>query len=244
MADIALGYHNLGQTGTALTLLDSAQSQAGANPTFFRANTTLNLGKEEYATLLYKKLVQSYETIGEQSRIYTTVVNSLQPWAEKIHTAGTVNDLLAGKECDYLLGAALYLENAGFHDAALLALTAAKAGSDQMVVAATRLAKYLSVIASYASVHEYEQALALALSLQYTTERNKALQALANAYIDRDDFPASTLASIDSDGDGQPDFFHPLAGSAEIAASGLLLDGDSDGDGILDIYDIRPLFAD
>ena len=256
MADIALGYHNLGQTGTALTLLDKAQDLADANPTFFRANTILNLGKEEYATLLYEKLVKSYETIGEQGRIATTMVNSFQPWAGKIHTAGTVNDLLAGKECEALLRGALYLDRAGYHDGAMATLEDAKkliqfkvdsSGNIQGVVIAvikTLFTNYVNVIKTYASVHEYEQALTLALALPFTSERNQGIQTLANAYIDRDDFPASTVASIDSDGDSQPDFFHPLASSAEIAESGLFLDDDSDGDGRLDIHDIRPLFAD
>jgi hypothetical protein len=242
--DIALGYHNLNQTSTALSLLAAAQAQADSNPTRFRADTTPNLSQAEAAALLYEACIKAYEKIGDRERVATTVMNSFLPWAQEIATTGTVNDLLAGKEVDILLRGALYLERAGYHSEALLVVVAARASSDQIAVTATRLGKYLGIIAAYATMREYDQALTLALSLTYASERNKALQALANAYIDRNDFPLSPVASIDSDADGQPDFFHPLASFNAIAASGLFLDSDSDGDGIPDIRDIRPLFAD
>jgi tetratricopeptide (TPR) repeat protein len=244
MVDIALGYANLNQTNVALTLLTVAEDRADAAPTFYRADTTPNLSTAEAAALLYEVFIKAYEKIGEKDLVHTTTVNFFLPWAQEIHAAGTVNDGLAGKECDTLLRAALYLEGAGEHAAALNALTAARESAGQIAVVATRLKKYLSVIATYAAVHEYEKALAMALSLEFTSERNQAIQTLANAYIDRDDFPESDVASIDSDGDGQPDFFHPLASAEEVDVSALLLDDDSDGDGIVDIIDLRPLFVD
>jgi tetratricopeptide (TPR) repeat protein len=244
MIDIALGYHNINQTSVALLLLASAQDQADANPTWYRTDAITNLTPEEVATLLYESFVKAYEKVGAKDRVHTTTVNFFLPWAQQIHPAGVVSDTLAGKECDYLLHAALYMENAGEHDAALNALSAAKESSDQIVIVATRLKKYLTVVAAYAAAHEYAQALTLATALPLTTERNQAIQALANAHIDRNDFPESLVASIDSDSDGQPDFFHPLASAEEIAASGLILDADSDGDGIADTLDLRPLFAD
>ena len=243
MVDIALGYYNISQPGAALTLLDSARSLAEANPTLFRANTSMNLGTEEYATLLYDKLIMAYEQMGEKSSVRTTV-NLFLPWAQGIHLAGTVNDPLAIKECDYLLRAALYLDRAGYHEDALNVVAAAKESAAQIVIDSKRLAKYLSVVTTYAAVHENDQALTIALALSFTSERNQGIQTLANAYIDRDDFPDSVVANIDSDGDDQPDFFHPLASAADIAASGLLLDDDSDGDGIVDTLDLRPLFVD
>lgn len=244
MVDIALGYHNLTQTSVALDLLDNAQGLADVDPTLYRAEIYPNLGKEEYATRLYEKLVKAYEKIGEKSRVRTTIVNSFQPWAEKIHTTNTVNDSLAGKECDYLLKAAGYLDRAGDHAEALQSLALAEENAVQIAIDATRLGKYLGIIATYTAAHEYEKALELALSLGYTSERNQAIQSLANAYIDRDDFPQSLVASIDSDRDGKPDFFNPLVSSEEIVTSGLFLDDDSDGDGIIDTLDLRPLFAD
>jgi hypothetical protein len=244
MVDIALGYHNLDPTSTAVRpLLASAQSLADTNPTRYRTDTTPNLSTAEAAALLYDTLINAYEKLGDKDLVHTTTA-LFQSWAQQIHPEGTVNDALAGKECDYLLRAALYLDRAGYHTDARDALAAARKSTDQIAIVATRLKKYLSVVANYAAVHEYAQALTLATALPLTTERNQAIQTLANAYIDRDDFPESAVASIDTDGDGHPDFFHPLASAAEIAASGLILDDDSDGDGSADTLDLRPLFAD
>jgi tetratricopeptide (TPR) repeat protein len=253
LADIALGYHNLEEPAVALTLLDHAKSLADADPAHYRANVTSGLGAEEYAAQLYEKLVKSYEEIGDNLRVRTTTL-SFQSWVKKIHTAGTVDDKLAIKECVYLLRAVLYLDRAGYHVEAVDVLNSAReltVGRVEnnitvydIVILKDRLANCLGVITTYAAVHEYEKALELALSLEYTSERNQAIQTLANAYIDRDDFPNIWVASIDSDGDGQPDFFNPLASENEIAASGLILDDDSDGDGIPDSEDFRPLFAD
>lgn len=244
MIDIAHGYHNLDQTDVARDLLSSAQLLANAKPTWYRTDAIPNLGGAEAASLTFEAFVKAYQEIGDNGLIQTTTVNSFLPWVQQIHTRGTVNDTLAGKECDYLLRGALYLENAGAHDRALQALTMAWDSAGQLAIVVNRLKKYFSVISNYAAVHEYEQALALALSLEYTSERNQAIQTLANGYVDRDDFPDSTVATIDSDGDGKPDFFNPLASAQDILGSGLLLDDDSDGDGIVDTSDLRPLFVD
>ncbi|PKN12965.1 MAG: hypothetical protein CVU69_04505 [Deltaproteobacteria bacterium HGW-Deltaproteobacteria-4] len=253
LADIALGYHNLEESAAALTLLDHAKSLADVDPAQYRANVTPGLGAKEYAAQLYEKLVKSYEAIGDNLGIRTTAF-SFQEWAKMIHSAGTVDDKLAIKECVYLLRAALYLDRAGYHAEAVDVLNSAKeltVGRVEnnitvydIVILKDRLANCLSVISTYAVVHEYEKALELALSLEFTTERNQAIQTLAKAYIDRDDFPDTWVASIDSDGDGMPDFFNPLASAEEIAASGLIMDDDSDGDGIPDSEDFRPLFDD
>lgn len=244
MIDIALGYQNFNQTNVALPILASARTLADADPSRYRTDVIVNLSPPEAATILYEAFIKAYEEIGDNGLIYTTTINSFLPWAQKIHTRGTVNDPLAGKECDYLLRGVLYLENAGDHDGALEALTMAWDSAGQLAIVANRLKKYLSVITNYAAVHEYEQALDLALSLEYTSERNQAIQTLANGYVDRDDFPDSPVASIDSDGDGKPDFFNPLASAEDILDSGLLQDDDSDGDSIVDTRDLRPLFVD
>jgi hypothetical protein len=245
MVEIALGYHNLNLGDNALFILASAQSLAIIDPTKPRVDLVPSpTTPAEAATIIYEKLVKAYEKIGEKSLVHIISLNHLQPWAQEIHTAGTVNDALAVKECDSLLRAALYLDRAGYHNAALNALAAAGESSRQIAVVANRLKKFLNIITAYTAVQEYEMAWALALSLKYTTERNQAIQTLANAYIDRDDFPDTWVASIDSDADGQPDFFNPLASAAEIVRSGLILDDDSDGDGIPDSEDLRPLFDD
>jgi VCBS repeat-containing protein len=67
---------------------------------------------------------------------------------------------------------------------------------------------------------------------------------LAQIIATQDDFPASDIAFIDTDMDGQPNFFLLSATDEQILASGLSADQDSDGDGIDDEFDSAPLSAD
>lgn len=59
----------------------------------------------------------------------------------------------------------------------------------------------------------------------------------------KDDFPSTNIASVDTDGDGMPNFFAPFATDEMIAASGLVLDADSDNDNVTDTDDAFPLDA-
>ncbi|MBQ4832120.1 cadherin-like domain-containing protein [Pseudoalteromonas sp. MMG010] len=63
----------------------------------------------------------------------------------------------------------------------------------------------------------------------------------AQYYTSYDDFPGSTIASVDTDHDGFPNFFMLDVSDDDIAASGLVLDEDSDNDGIVDTQDDTPL---
>ena len=56
-----------------------------------------------------------------------------------------------------------------------------------------------------------------------------------------DAFPLLFVASVDTDGDGRPDFFNPAATQEQIAASGLVLDPDADGDGVVNGEDSFPI---
>ena len=63
----------------------------------------------------------------------------------------------------------------------------------------------------------------------------------ANLVAQRDDFPTSSIASIDTDHDGKPNFFLSGASEQAIAESGLIADNDADNDGIEDSIDVTPL---
>ncbi|TWI73230.1 hypothetical protein LZ24_01318 [Desulfobotulus alkaliphilus] len=65
---------------------------------------------------------------------------------------------------------------------------------------------------------------------------------VAALVVKQDDFPDTDIAWVDTDKDGRPDFFHPLATDEMIAESGLELDPDSNGNGIPDTEDMRPIF--
>ena len=55
-----------------------------------------------------------------------------------------------------------------------------------------------------------------------------------------DAFPREPAASVDTDGDGQPDDWNDTATDLQIAGSGLVLDSDDDGDGVPDDVDLLP----
>lgn len=89
----------------------------------------------------------------------------------------------------------------------------------------------------------YADAIIVANSLGFTDSRNDALLYIADKFSFKDAFHNTWVASVDTDKDGRPDFFHPLATSTDIAASGLILDDDCDGDGILNSEDALPLWV-
>ncbi|MCK7598025.1 hypothetical protein M0G74_12150 [Microbulbifer sp. CAU 1566] len=60
---------------------------------------------------------------------------------------------------------------------------------------------------------------------------------------DIDDLPANAAASVDTDGDGQPDSWNDDCDSACQSASGLLLDDDNDNDSVINAQDAFPLDA-
>lgn len=67
---------------------------------------------------------------------------------------------------------------------------------------------------------------------------------LAESFALIDDFPASNVANVDTDGDGLPNFFFSTATEEQILASGLEADTDADNDGIADEADTTPLESD
>ncbi|TYT74396.1 hypothetical protein [Desulfobotulus mexicanus] len=83
----------------------------------------------------------------------------------------------------------------------------------------------------------------VALAVPVIPERYKTIGKVAEKVVKYDDFNGVSIAWVDTDRDGRPDFFHPLATVEMIVASGLVLDEDSNGNGIPDTEDLRPLYV-
>lgn len=89
-------------------------------------------------------------------------------------------------------------------------------------------------------VGHFQHAANTARSHRVDAVRIAALKRLAKELANWDAFPGTQVAQFDFDGDGRPDFFSPLATEEEIINSGLQLDDDIDGDGVLDTQDTTP----
>lgn len=88
------------------------------------------------------------------------------------------------------------------------------------------------------------QALAIIQTEAVAAAEKVALQTtVATHYALQQHFPFSTVANVDTDNDGQPNFFLLNATEEQILASGLTADQDADNDGIADSDDLSPLVA-
>ena len=104
---------------------------------------------------------------------------------------------------------------------------------------------YEVFIEQYAWLGEFDAANALAVNDIYTSaDRETLFATIAETMANRDDFPASAVANVDTDLDGLPNFFLQNASDEDIESSGLAIDNDADNDGITDPSDINPLDQD
>lgn len=166
--------------------------------------------------------------------------------------SGTDHDSLAKLKTESLIFAADAYARFAALDPSLLGeartlLVEARATADRIYVPATRMGLYINktsaarhLIGAQARARDFDTARQLALGLPYRGDRHLALQKLAEIYCDWDDLPGYPQASVDTDGDGRPNFFHPWADETQLLE--LELDPDSDGDGIPDHLDARPLY--
>ena len=104
---------------------------------------------------------------------------------------------------------------------------------------------YEVFIEQYGWLGEQEAAIALSTSDVYTDTDSETLFAvIAETLAVKDDFPATTIANVDTDLDGLPNFFLQNVTDEAITQSGLSVDNDADNDGIEDPNDINPLDKD
>ncbi|ORJ59606.1 tetratricopeptide repeat protein [Geothermobacter hydrogeniphilus] len=240
LVSIALGYHRLGM----VTARDGQFSQA-----YDEIRVAQSLVSRTEETQLYETLADGIIESGQRGGVLQQVADAMSAAAADIHDpvrdAGLSNyDSLARTEIKYLLKTAGYYSLMKNSADALLTLQLAEQTAGSIQVDTTRMKQLVAIAGALAGAGFSDQAIALAESLSFVSSRNDALQAIAESFSRRDDFPGTKVAAIDTDGDGLPNFWSPLASAADIAASGLMLDPDCDNDGIPDISDHRPLYVD
>ena len=90
----------------------------------------------------------------------------------------------------------------------------------------------------------FDDALAIANNDVFgVVEKDAIKTAVATGLSLYDDFKQTLVASVDTDGDGKANFFLEGASDQAIANSGIVLDEDSDNDGVNDEEDAFPLDA-
>lgn len=91
---------------------------------------------------------------------------------------------------------------------------------------------YVVIARSYAAIGNIEKTKETINKINTLQERNLAIKLSAGYFANYDLFAFTSSASVDTDGDGKPDFFTLGAKTSDIAKSGLSLDDDIDGDGV------------
>ncbi|MGL1956319.1 MAG: cadherin-like domain-containing protein [Colwellia sp.] len=81
----------------------------------------------------------------------------------------------------------------------------------------------------------------IALDVNEVADQQEFYLTIGNILAEKDAFPASKVASVDTDNDGLVNFFRLSATQEDIANSGLTADEDSDNDGVADNEDSTPL---
>ncbi|RMF44601.1 MAG: hypothetical protein D6751_08790, partial [Deltaproteobacteria bacterium] len=167
--------------------------------------------------------------------------------ALSLYQPGVTSDSDLFEIAKHLRFAAGYAQDLGDQSLAVDLLSQARDVVLDIADPQDRLDKMVEWAAAWADIDEFDRAIdAARLAEQHfsTAGRNQALQAIGKVYALRDDLATGDVAVSDLDGDGRPDFFHPLLSQADMDASGLVLDDDMDGDGVPDAQDARPMYFD
>lgn len=100
------------------------------------------------------------------------------------------------------------------------------------------------LVLQYALLREYDKALGLVTDGTFPDgDRDQVFAYVSRAASEQDDFVGVSVANVDTDSDGKPNFFLPNASQNDIDNSGLSIDDDDDGDGIANNIDPKPLTA-
>lgn len=103
---------------------------------------------------------------------------------------------------------------------------------------------FITIAKCYGAINQREDALKVIEKITTVKQKNLARLHTTEYLSNFDAFPDTNVASIDTDGDGKPDFFNKFASQDDIKKSGLVLDEDIDGDKVNDDVDNFPYSKD
>ncbi len=217
-ADKALGYYN----NAVAVELTSGTAQNISDLNIHKASDTLSLNIANKETLY-----QNYLTKAE----------------EQVSLMDSSSDTNKNKQVSqYTYIANVYYDIANITGIKNI-LVKAENHAKTIGAAATKLTAMKNIAKTYASFEMVDEGFSLA-ERNYTSSADifAIAQEMAASVLDSTSID-SDIAFVDTDRDGKPDFFLPNATPEQIAASGLTLDDDIDGDGIKDDTDLLPYVA-
>lgn len=154
----------------------------------------------------------------------------------------TTNEANYKKSVDYLVKMGEILGQIGKKEKAKTMLEATIIYANQITVPADRVTKLTNIVKGYAALGFVTEAKTTADMIAYGADRRKAIAEIAIKLYSNDAFSECSVATIDTDGDGKPEFYDYGATSSQISSCGLTLDDDSDGDGKDDTIDKTPFY--
>jgi hypothetical protein len=237
-----------------LTVADdpAASEAAYAKAAAELANITGDDTRLNYNILLaYNTFYRAALTEDAKKNLVNGYLQSAVTLAESVFADGTYADndeKDAAAEDTISLLLTIADRYASINDREKIRATLEKAESiidDDITEGTTALAQKKLVYNAYAKLYSIDLAVRKAETLADLPDRNDALRMIATSIANTNDFPGTgSIAFSDTDKDGKPDFFVPWATPEQIAASGLELDDDIDGDGTPDTTDLTPFYAD
>lgn len=196
----------------------------------------------DYASLYYERC--NIAKYGHKKEAGKVNADQMAYYADRLYNEGG-KEANASNEIKYLIYAAYAYHRHGYTAEAAAVLEKALNTAGNILSAYTKTSRYKDIIVAYGRIDMIDEAYAkIPQYLTKLADQNSAISNLAQAVIERNDFGVLGIAFVDTDKDGKPDFFSPLASAEDIARLGLQADDDSDGDGKPDSVDLTPFFAD
>jgi len=222
------------------------------------SNATLDNTKDEYLDKLRTAIKQAknlhrYKSTDEAKVLITKAIDSLP-----IRVDGDLDNIK--KRASYAIGditfqANFKLDSDSYNKSILSALVELKEyqkaeelvdmiakDTDTLGDSLDAYAQNVKVTRAYASINNLPKVKSTIAKIKTLKEINNAKYKAVKYLSAYDSFINSTVASVDTDGDNKADFYTKTATSEQITASGIELDDDIDGDGILDTIDELPYF--
>lgn len=253
--------HELGNSDAVLAALNTAKQAADAEEDIddlfagriYIANVYASLGYLDTAASQFSDIAtQAIDAVSNAVTVQDKV-ETLDDILDELEAVFSPDDSNTFLKIDNLVYATQ--KHAGLNESYAQAITSIKSTGKNLLdrlfaetenfADSEKVGLFQVFIEYYAWLGESDVATAIATNDVYTQADSEALFAvIAESLATRDDFPASTVANVDTDLDGLPNFFLQNASEADIEQSGLNIDNDADNDGIEDPYDINPLDRD